>query len=115
MLCPSCTRRGLIHCPHQAIYRHGREGNALVPRFRNKPTEAREVIREHLWQMVLDGSALAITDDDIEVARAGVQVDDISAADTAVENELTRIQKELNNRLSANGGCRGSGINAGVM
>ena len=46
MSCPSCTRRGALHCPHQAVYRNGALQQA---RIRKAPSALREDLCNQLW------------------------------------------------------------------
>jgi len=67
-LCPSCKRRGVKHCVHQAAYRNG---NAQVAAARRAPSQVRDDLCQKLWEQVLGPDPLGICvvgDADVRVA-----------------------------------------------
>ena len=69
-MCPTCKRRGVQHCVHQASYRNG---NAQTANARRAPSAIREELCTELWQRVKGNDPMGnahLGDADVEVANA---------------------------------------------
>ena len=95
-LCPSCKRRGLQHCIHQATYRIG---NAQCALARRAPSIIRDELCKKLWEQHTQGNDpmaanLVLGDEDAEIAIAcGV-------------GEASYIRKIMSERAHARGDVR---------
>eukprot|EP00966_Prymnesium_polylepis_P237399 5490503-Prymnesium_polylepis.1 len=69
-MCPTCKRRGVQHCVHQASFRMG---NTQTAAARKAPSLVREDLCTELWERVKGNDPMAsapLGDDDVELAGA---------------------------------------------
>ena len=91
-LCPSCKRRGLNHCIHQATHR---VGNAQIASARRVPSVVREELCVQLWERVKGDDPMARCD-----------VADVEVATGCGQPEARCVREVMEGRARATGNAR---------
>ena len=82
--CPTCVRRNVAHCIHQAGFR---VGFPQVARARKAPSDLRDELCERLWCSITEGDVAPVTEDD---------VDGSDAQGAHVQAEVERVRATIN-------------------
>ena len=93
-MCPTCMRRGVQHCIHQASYRNG---NAQTANARRAPSIIRDKLCTELWQRVVGNDPMAMN------ANLGLGDEDLAAASACGDGEAQCVRKIMNERASMAG------------
>ena len=95
-LCPTCKRRGVKHCVHQASYRNG---GAQTATARRAPSLIREELCTELWKRVKG-------DDPMDVDLGDLGEEDVEIATACGDEEAQCIRRLMSERARATGDGR---------